>query len=198
MRLRLIAVAAALLLSAGLAIISTSASADSGTQICGTQKCLNLWNGGPGLKTYSSGVVNDNYIEQFVKGRCIAGSWKTTANCPISGVPAGLDIVQISETHVANGNFHCVGDQNGDTTQADAESFDACNNLNTGQGGDYGTLFVMSDAAGCQANLGEFTNVHWSSNWSGGRRWLDANMGGNGNQFFLNTTNSRCYQLSNI
>lgn len=187
----------ALTLLAGTTLaVVTSANAFTNTQICTSQKCLNLWNGGPEVRAYSPNVFNDNYREVLVKGRCAAGSYLTTQNCPVPGVPGGYYIVQLEETSVAHGSFSCVGDQGGLSNQADAAGFDVCNNVNTGTGGDWGTLFVVVPDS-CNNNLGELMNVHWSPSFSSSR-YLLATPQTNGSQVFLNVESAYCWNHSNM
>jgi hypothetical protein len=163
----LLGLTALLLLLGGLfSVPTTAARAALGIQVCETGQgsnpaCLNGWGGGSALKVYSHNVFNDNFVYDFVSGRCNSGH-TTTANCPISGVPAGLDIVQIKETYVANGTYECVGDTGGASGSALAETFDICNNDQTGFGGDYGTLFVLFPGS-CPSPATALMNVHWSS-----------------------------------
>ena len=180
----------------GIAATTVPAHAALGIQIC-DNKCLNGWNGGSVLKTYDPNVFNDNFVLDFVSGRCQSGSFLTTANCPISGVPAGLDIVQIKETYVANGNNECVGDYQDMSGRADAETFDVCNNDQTGFGGDYGTIFVLGTDCGSQS--WELFNSHFSSNFGTGRRDLGSDFNSDGNQIYLNVnTPYFCMTESNI
>ena len=127
--------------------------------------CLNLWNGGPYVNTYGGGSGNDAVSIQYIDGRCDSGD-TTTANCPYSGVPAGLLIFQLLN-NVEPGN--CIGDFNGSSTDARVGGFDACNNPKSGTGGSYGTVFFWEPSNSCPPGAGGLQPVqYWSFHWPGG------------------------------
>jgi len=142
----LVAGVAATGLAVGVGVAPAQAVTD---QICdrlnqnGTPdgECLNAWNGGPYVKSYTPNVTNDNFGWQFIKGRCQAGSIYTTTNCPLPGTPAGHAIFQI---RYLNHPGECVGNLNGNAGDAHASAFDKCNDPNTGFGGDYGTVYIQA------------------------------------------------------
>jgi len=148
----------------GLGVPATVAHASSYSQVCDSfLKCLNAWNGGPYVNTYGVDTPNDNFLVEPIAGRCKAGSDYTTPNCPFSGVPGNLLIVQIA---YQNNPGNCLGDLNGDSGDARAGAFDACNNVNTGYGGSYGTVFYEApptgrEPASCPLGFYDFDSLHW-------------------------------------
>ena len=59
--------------------------------------CMNAWNGGPLVKDYREGVTNDAFNIFQDTGACNSGL--TSPNCPITGVPRGLEIVYIEDDY---------------------------------------------------------------------------------------------------
>src|SRR5580765_1751084 len=120
-KLRLAAAAGMLLATTGLATVATTSPAGAvAHQLCDngpTDKCLNAWDGGSLVKTFDPNAANDNFDYQPVKGRCQSGTAFTTANCPLSGTPAGLLIVQIQYFNVSGS---CIGDNANSQTDAKA------------------------------------------------------------------------------
>jgi len=190
MRRRIIGAIAGIILAlgavSGLGLPATVAQATS-YQICDISlACLNAWNGGPYVNTYGPNTRNDNFHIQPIAGRCRAGSDYTTANCPYSGVPGGLLIVQIQ---YLNNPGDCLGDFNGLSGSARASAFDACNNPNTGSGGSYGTVFFeYVPSAGCPPGHFQLYSFHWQN---GGLNYPGA---GNDQPWYLNTTTPDCVQ----
>jgi hypothetical protein len=120
--------------------------------------CLNAWNGGPYLETYSPGASNEDFQLQTVDRN-------GTIYSQIKYLPYGT----------------CVGDGNGgSSTDARAVMTDACNGAN-GYGGSYGTLFLL-EPGGCVFGWGLY-NVHWGGylNYAG-----FPNNVGNGVPWYLN------------
>jgi hypothetical protein len=195
LRNRLAAALSAVLLALGLGLALSSPAGAVAHQLCdvsSSTQCLNAWNGGPLVKTYSPNFTNDNFDWQPVKGRCSSANAYTTANCPIAGTPAGLLIVQIQ---YFNNSTACVGDNA--NSQFDAKAAEVagfCNNTVTGTGGAWGSLFIIEPGGGCPSGNYTFVNVHWSSNW-GSRVWLGyPGNPVNGTQWYLNNgpSNSSC------
>ena len=181
---------AMLITIAALGIAIPNAYANSTPQLCehgGSPpvggECLNLWGGAGGtglVKTFGPGVANDQVTVQPINGRCQTGSDLTTLNCPYNGVPSGLTIVQFVD--VAG---QCIGDNGGANGDAKAGGFDGCNNVNTGFGGGYGTVFFVEQST-CPVGWNIFINFHW--------QWGILNYGGSGNgqQWYLNNASGDC------
>jgi hypothetical protein len=146
----------------GLGLSATAAHAAT-PEICDlSDACLNAWNGGPYVNTYGPAFKNDNFEIQPIDGRCAKGSDLTTANCPYSGVPKGLLIIQIKYINTGN----CLGDFNGLSSDARAGAFDACNSTSTGTGGYYGTVFFeydvfTNDQGTCPPGYFNIYSAHW-------------------------------------
>lgn len=193
MRGRIIGTVAVIILTLGTVLglgPATVANAQSGYEICGTFVCLNAWNGGPYVDTYSPGVTNDNFELQPIDGRCQTGSDLTTANCPYSGVPGGLLIVQIE---YLNDPGNCLGDFNGLSTDARAGAFDACNSTSSGTGGSYGTVFfeynaVVDDQATCPPGSFQLYSFHWQD---AGLNYTEPE---NGSPWYLNSYPLECVE----
>ncbi len=95
------------------------ALASSGHQVCDEGvplECLNAWNGGPSIRTYTPTVSNNNFTIQGVN-RCNNGDY-TTTNCPITGNPSGLYIYQIKYAGGGKYNGDCLGDNTGNLPRA--------------------------------------------------------------------------------
>lgn len=190
---RLVLGAALLALPLGAALASPAGAVAN--QLCDQSshtECLNAYNGGILVKTYSPNVSNDNFNWQLVDGRCQSGTPYTTANCPLSGTPAGELIVQLKYYNLSN---QCVGDNTNDSGDAKAGIGPGfCNSTTTGTGGAWGSLFIIDTTAGCSGDYNAFVNVHWSGSW-GHPAWLGyAGNPVNGTQWYLNNAsgNSSC------
>jgi hypothetical protein len=160
-----------------------------GPPVCGftsNPECLNAWNGGPYVKTYTTPASHEDFVVETINGRCVSGSPYTTNNCPISGTPAGLLIVQVTY-----GGNQCVGDLNGEPGDAVASAFDGCNSTTTGYGGAYGTVFILY-AGSCPGNDQALISSHWSSSFGNfyGLAWSGPNR--NGAQIYLNVQPVTC------
>jgi hypothetical protein len=193
MRRRIIGIVVGLILAlgtvSGLGLPVTAAYAST-YEICDIGfACLNAWNGGPYVNTYGPAVSNDNFELQPIDDRCKSGSDLTTTNCPYSGVPAGLLIVQIRYLNTGN----CLGDFNGESGDARAGAFDACNNPSTGSGGSDGTVFfeynvVVDDQATCPPGHFELYSFHWQN---GGLGYPGA---GNDEPWYVNSEPLDCVE----
>jgi hypothetical protein len=196
MRKRIIGTVAGAILALGTVLglgPATAANAQSGYQICDISfTCLNAWNGGPYVNTYSPAVSNDNFELQPIYDRCETGSDLTTPNCPYSGVPGGFLIVQIE---YLNDPGNCLGDFNGLSTDARAGAFDTCNNPSSGYGGSYGTVFfeynaVVDGQATCPPGHFQLYSFHWQ--YAG----LNYPGAGNDEPWYLNTYPLDCLEQS--
>jgi hypothetical protein len=173
----------------GLEIPATVAHASGHAAICDSLfECLNAWNGGPYVNTYGPSAYNDHFLIQPIAGRCKSGSDYTTPNCPFSGVPGNLLIIQIE---YYNNPGNCLGDLNGDPGNARASAFDACNDPNTGFGGSYGTVFYElpptgREPTGCFAGWYDFESFHWQ----GGGLYYSGS--GNDRPYYLNVNPASC------
>ena len=170
-----------LLLVSGAAVASgtTPAFASSGHEVCdegfsaGLQiYCLNAWNGGPDIRTYTPGVSNNNFVVQGVD-RCNHGDY-STSNCPISGNPSGLFIYQIEYVGGGTYNGDCLGDNTGNLP-SDAQMV-RCNSTSyPGSGGGTATIFVAFHGDGnffpyCDSGFNYAVNAHWTNlrgGWNG-------------------------------
>jgi hypothetical protein len=171
--------------------VAPPASAQPLEQCDDSGECLNLWNGGPYVNTFTS-TANDAVTIQYIDGRCDSGD-TTTPNCPYSGVPGGLLIFQL-RNNVEPGN--CIGDFNGSSTDARVGGFDACNDPHTGQGGSYGTVFFWEQGR-CPPGPGGLQPVqYWSFHWPGGGLAYPGSgtfgSGQNGQPWYENTTTPDC------
>jgi hypothetical protein len=158
-----------------------------GPPVCaygGNPQCLNAWNGGPYVKTYTTPASNENFVVETINGRCVPNSPYTTNNCPLSGTPSGYLIVQVTY-----GGNQCVGDLNGESGDAVASAFDGCNSTGSGYGGAYGTVFILNPD-GCPGNTQQLVSIHWSSSWSS--KYGLGFSGGNGTQVYLNVYGPTC------
>jgi hypothetical protein len=129
-------------------------------------RCINDWFDGTTVAKYNSGVTNDAYELQPVD-RCRSGSFYSTANCPISGIPAGYEILQIRDRRKSNA---CVGTPAGTKNGAYA-SETGCNSTSyPGTGGGYGTIVVLAAGLGCQSGNFVLVDAFWTNafggNWS--------------------------------
>jgi hypothetical protein len=148
------------------------ALASSGHQVCDEGlplECLNAWNGGPSIRTYTPTVSNNNFTIQGVN-RCNNGDY-TTSNCPISGNPSGLYIYQIKYAGGGRYNGYCLGDNTGNLPSY--AQMVGCNNTSyPGTGGGTATIFVAFPGDGnllpyCDSGFNWGINSHWT-NLSGG------------------------------
>jgi hypothetical protein len=188
---RSVLLAAALALSSGMAFATASPAGAVQPETCATTNtapvqpafaCLNAWSGGPLVKTEDPGTSNENFTIERVAGRCAAGSQLTTSGCPIAGIPAGFLIVQIRH------GSQCVDDLNGSSTDAHVGSTGTCNNVNTGQGGSFGTIYVYG-TPGCPTSSFPLWSAKWSTSWPNSMGGLNYNGGGPGQQFWQNVHN---------
>lgn len=178
-----------------LALAAVPARAAGPTyEICASDnsECYNAWGGGRYIATYSPGSWDNNFVTQFIAGRCQAGSIYTTAGCPLSGTPAGLAIFQVKDLN----NGYCAADLNGDPNNAYTEDTGWCNDPNTGYGGSWGTVKIMQGSTACPNASWGAVSVHWSTSWSN-LRYESYAGSGNGQQFYENIASGVCMQLIN-
>jgi hypothetical protein len=174
MKLRLTAPITAVLTCAGvvfgIGLTATPAYAQSG-EICtvpvgeyvAEPPCLNAWNSGPYLETYTPGASDENFQLESVDR-------DGTYYDQIEYAPYGT----------------CVGDaDNGSPTDARAQMTDACNGAD-GYGGAYGTLFLLVTGE-CPYGWALF-NVRWGGYVS----YSSFPYYENGSPFYLNTTVESC------
>jgi hypothetical protein len=150
------------------------------------QECLNAWNGGPFVKSYTANVTNDAFGLYLDTGVCNHGY--TTTNCPLAGVPAGHQIVQFQDQAAATG---CYGDWVGDYANSPSDArASACDASNA-----WGGVFIVSGPqTQCGPSYYAYINVHWSSNWVDQTGLSFANGGNaNGQQAYLDVTTAGCY-----
>jgi len=169
---------------------TTPAFAQSYWQWCiASHGCLNNWNDGPNVKNY-----NPNFLQNAVTAvqdtyRCNGGF--TTASCPIPGIPAGQEIVELkNDDPDSPWNGDCYGDLNGSATDARVGDDVACDNGSANGG--YGILYIyaMGFSFGCSGQT-VFVNVHWTSNWNSpqGIGWTTGSVG---NQVYQNSSTLLC------
>ena len=159
-----LAIILGVLYAAQPAYASQPAAAISGHQVCDAVTgppvlCLNAWNEGPGIKTYSPNVANNNVVVQGM-ARCGNGDL-STVNCPITGNPTGQFIYQIEYVGPGSFNGDCIGEQN----ESGNATLVACNNSN-GTGGGLGTLQEAAHFS-CPSGFNSGVNVHFT-NLNGG------------------------------
>jgi hypothetical protein len=144
-RNKAIALIASTGLCLGLTLAMGAAPAFAQTQICGNQGsgyCMNDWNnGGYGnpVKMYNGNVSNEDFWVQKID-RCAGGS-TVTSSCPFNdhNIDAGLGGT-IFQIRYANTSL-CLA-----ANTANGQSvLGACNSVNTGTGGDTGTVYVGGD-----------------------------------------------------
>jgi hypothetical protein len=180
------ATALALAGGAGAAGVVFAAPAHASTEFCtqfdvgghSVTKCLNAWNGGPEVADYSPNVPNDAF--NFYRDEDACNDGYTTTNCPISGVPTGLEIVYFPYAGGGTYNGDCIADYGGSSGDA-AAGLAGC--------GAYGYLFVQQSTS-CGIS---FISDHWSSSWSTRVGLGFALNGLNGNQAYLNNDTVNCY-----
>lgn len=192
---RIAAVAAAVLAPATVIVAAAAPAFATPTfEICNTNGyCLNARNGGPYVQTWSAGQNNNNFVVQYIEGRCARGSELTTANCPWAGTPAGIPIFQFY--YLSTGN--CAGDFNNDPNMAELSAFDACNSTTSGTGGAYGTVQLQWQGS-CASGYWAAINVHSSSGWGSGTRFVsDGGHSGNGYLYYANVISGLCLALRN-
>ncbi len=181
----LLIIAAATLLTGSAVAAAGPAAASTYNEYCGfgTNECLNNWGGGSPVKTYTPDTVNNAFQAYVDTYRCNKGH--TSANCPISGVPSGLQIVQIHNTDPDSPfDGDCIGDNGNSSSDAKAADNLACDN--GGANGGWGTVFVYF-ADSCPGDSIGFVNAHWASNWAAQAGLNSANdLTGSGSQVYLN------------
>jgi hypothetical protein len=126
--------------------------------------CLNAWNGGPGVNTYSPGVSHE-YFEY------VGVSKGGTSYIEIKYVPTGT----------------CVGDAGNSESNARAVMNDPCGNPNTGAGAGWGTLFTQ--LVGSCPNGTYMRNVHWNGGYLSYANWPQQS---NNLAWYLNTQAGYC------
>lgn len=132
---------------------------DQGNQF----QCINDWNDGSSVQKYAFNYTNDAYGLQAVD-RCQSGSNLSTANCPISGIPAGYGIYQIRDQRKSN---KCVGTPGGQVGGSLA-SETGCNSTSyPGTGGGLGTLVIIATGNGCYTNDDVLIDSYWTNNGGG-------------------------------
>lgn len=174
-------------ITAGVLILApaTSAFAQSYNQWCiATHGCLNNWSDGPYVKNY-----NPNFIQNAIDlvqdtSRC-NGGW-TSTNCPIQGIPSGLQIVEIKNEDPNSFWWgYCFGDFNGSPTDAKVGDNVTCDN--GGANGGYGIIYIYTPGYyfGCPGQS-VFVNARWSGSWNSavGLGWRTGSVG---NQVYQNT-----------
>ena len=146
---RLLALAAAAVLSAGLGLAAAPAHAASCPLLdtCGVAglngngNAMNNWSLGGNVYSYRSGVSNEGFSDETIN-RCGGGD-KVTSTCPFTSTSddsalKGKLIIQV--VYTGGSTAKCVG-----TTDP---SYDAdltgCNNPSTGTGGGTYTVFVVA------------------------------------------------------
>lgn len=142
-----------------------AASAAPSTQICNDpgNYCLNAWNGGPWIKTYTTGVGNNYFYVQQLTGMCNNG--RSTSSCPLSGqlnIP-GLVIYQIRYGNEYAGSYdNCLADDGAKDGQT---AFGYCNGLN-GTGGSDGTIFLAYNPNGtCPSGSNRSLSREWTDTY---------------------------------
>jgi hypothetical protein len=177
--------------------LAAPAYAFSPQQQCDTGGyCLNAW-GYPQpnqdeVRAYTSGVSNNDFQIEGVD-RCDSSNKNddyTTANCPSTGVPAGLYIFQIEDQNTGG----CIGN---DGTGASAWRTDQCNETGyPGTGGTGGTIFIQDPVQGCPDGTYNYVNSYWTSK-GGGWSTIREGIGfahADGAYIGLNQTSMNCLQ----
>jgi len=138
-----------------------TSSFPTGNEWCNTlsqAECVNAWGGGPLIKTYPGGVVNNDYFVAVQEGTGPCGGYSTTSNCPWSGTPSGLPIVQLEFEGSGQYSGDFIGDYGNSSTDAKAGL--------VGYNG-WGTNFILyNDPSQCGSNTPWLLiNTHWSPSW---------------------------------
>lgn len=133
---RIVSLAAAVLLTLGLGIgsllMANPAYASSGTQYCDGSQCLNAWNGGPAVNTFTPNVSNNDF--------------HTTSDSD------GGTALQFQ----GSGSFFgaCIGDFGNSSTNARAGLDDNCAGGTVPWGANL-------QASTCPGGI-EFKDIHWN------------------------------------
>jgi hypothetical protein len=149
---RLLALAAAVLLAAGLGLATAPEAAHAAScpadDTCSTggvypNLAMNNWSGSnTKVYAYAEGKTNEDFGTEPID-RC-GGSYKVTSTCPFSdhSMDSALLGHDITQTLYAGGSqAYCVGVDN--TTNTDAVLL-GCNDPSTGTGGGLWTVFVVA------------------------------------------------------
>lgn len=151
------------------------------TDICDSASyCLNAWDGGPWIKTYTVGVANDYFYVVQLTEMCNKGV--STSSCPLSGslnIP-GLLIYQIQYGNEYAGHTNnCLAD---DGARDGQTAFGYCNALN-GTGGSDGTIYLAYHGT-CPSGSNIAISREWTDSFGNyrGIYFLD----GNGNTVYDN------------
>jgi hypothetical protein len=138
--------------SAALAATAHATGLDNWCNNTSGQECLDAWFGGPLIKTYPYGPPNQNntfYVVQEGQGPC--GGYQTSPNCPWSGAPGGLPIVNLESA--ADGGF--IGDYQNSSSDARSGTVGF-----SGWGWNW-----IEDKGACGPNSALFISIHWSNSW---------------------------------
>jgi hypothetical protein len=184
---------AALAVPVGIGAVASPSQATTYDQFCGTNnECLNDWSNGTSVRLYAPNVTNDAYYPDAVD-RCQSGSNLTTANCPISGIPAGYSIYQMKDERKANA---CIGN---DSSGGSYATEVGCNiESYPGNGGGYGTLVILITDGTCNGNYGDIVNAYWSNQFGGwgSRASIGGQGGSSGSLVYLSDSSDWCWSHS--
>lgn len=178
-RIRIIIVILGITLS-GVLFGTNYAQAASGHNWCDEHvQCLAAWGGGPFVKSYYDGGVNEDFTVIGNYGVCNGGY--TTSTCPGNGVPAGDPVINFEFTGGGSWNGKCIGDAYNDPKRADT-SLDTCYS-------GWGVNMVEGyQQSGCPAGSAVFYDMHWG----GGPFW---NPDSPGEPVYLNSNPSYCLHI---
>src|ERR1700683_1121464 len=169
-----------------MAFAAPAALAATYDQFCESGQCINQWGGGPNVMTSGTGHINNACQMILDTSRCNDG--RSSSNCPVSGVPIGLQIVYLEDVNPSSPYIgECLGDYGNSSTDTNAGVNNPCD-----PGGGWGTVFLYAPGTNgnCTGSAFNLFNVHWSSSWSNrvGISWPD----GLNNQIVLNTPSPKC------
>jgi hypothetical protein len=156
----------------------------SGNQICtvGYAYCLNAWNGGPWIKSYSYSAQNNDFT--FVNDIHECNGGITTSTCPGHGIAAGQGIGGLQFTGGGSWNGQCIADAYNDTGDARAALNTGCPISNTGANG---SNFVWVTQNTCGSAVALLYDIHWNG-------YIRVNES-NGVQQYLNNASGSCMKV---
>jgi len=169
------------------ALTATPALANgTGNQWCTDEGfCPNAWSGGPYVKTYQAGAVNNDFTWQRNPNECNGGY--STSTCPGAPIPAGQPIGSLKFTGSGAWVGRCIGGSTNDPNDPSA-SLDACPSGSNNGGYGVNMVYLGGSANTCS---GGFHAVFWDLHWRG---YINPNSV-NGSPIYLNISVGGCLRV---